>query len=345
MGFASTGRETIRVPPAMAMPDAQETDTRKRRRDLSRLVMSVIKVNTKEDRPQGKCGLAKLAERRTRRRGYWILEDLHGRSRTLLACVQGVEACPVRHVPLFDRCALYGVGSPLRGDLSACGCHFSLSEERHDEDGGEKGIRVMEMEGMTLKRVLKVLVLPPSHLSVPTLPCPHRLESPSPHPPSLAHPTTALSPYPPQVCQKSISQLVPAPQNPASSSSPDLSPFLHPIRERRREEAGAPLPAVARSSDEGGNPSKERSSGVATPLDLFGRRLVLTGRDKEDAFHLVQLLVRDVAFAHSRRFLSAQNRLLLPHLPFLPLSPVSTLPLFPDLSPTLTLPVSCCGHS
>jgi len=49
MGFASTGREIIRVPPAMAMPDAQEADTRKNGRDLSRLVMSVIKVNTKID--------------------------------------------------------------------------------------------------------------------------------------------------------------------------------------------------------------------------------------------------------------------------------------------------------
>ncbi|EWM20783.1 hypothetical protein Naga_100423g1 [Nannochloropsis gaditana] len=135
MGFASTGRETIRVPPAMAMPDAQEADTRKNGRDLSRLVMSVIKV-----------------------------------------------------------------------------------------------------------------------------------------------------------CQRSISQLVPASQNPASSSSSLLSPFLHPIRERRKEEAGAPLPAMARSSDEGGSPSKEKSSGVATPLDLFGRRRVLAGREKEDAFHLVQLL-------------------------------------------------------
>lgn len=41
---------------------------------------------------------------------------------------------------------------------------------------------MMKMEGMTFKRVMTVLVPPPSHLLVPTLPCPHRLESPGPYP-------------------------------------------------------------------------------------------------------------------------------------------------------------------
>lgn len=166
---------------------------------------------------------------------------------------------------------------------------------------------------------------------------------PIPPPPSLADPTTALPPYSPQVCQRSISQLVPASQNPASSSSSLLSPFLHPIRERRKEEAGAPLPAMARSSDEGGSPSKEKSSGVATPLDLFGRRRVLAGREKEDAFHLVQLLVRGVALAHCRRFLSAQSRLLLPSFPSslsLLFRPFLYSQIFPPLPPCLFLVVA-----